>query len=182
MGFGDQVRVTVAQWLPMVAVLAAVVVLWELMSLARRGATPGMRGAGIKLARWDDGSPVGLGRALLRWAVSGVPLLIGVIAFVWALWGGSEGNPAKWLAVVWLGVWVLMHASVLWGTDRRGWRDKLTGTMVVQVGRERPGRRGPGDEGFDRWQRFMHGAESTDSRARLSLRFTASSGGESNCH
>ena len=137
MGFGDVVRVTVAQWAPMVAVLAAIVVLWGLVSLARRGATPGMRGAGIKVARWRDGSPVGLGGALLRRAVPGVPLLIGVIAFARALWSGTEGNPAIWLALVSLTVWTLVHASVLWDPQRRGWADKAASTVVV-YSNERP--------------------------------------------
>ena len=157
--YADVLGRTAVYWVPPVAMAALAAVVCGPVVASCWGATAGQRVARIRVVRFDGGGLVGLGGAVLRWAVAAMPLGVGVAALMWALWDGTDGVPGLWLAVVSLGAWVLMHASALWGTDRRGWRDKLTGTMVVQVGRERSGRRGPGDEGFDRWQRFMHGAE-----------------------
>ncbi len=148
-------------WAPPVAMLAMILVVCGPVVARCWGATAGQRIAGIRVVRFADDRPVGPGGALLRWAVSAVPLLVGVAALLWAWWSGTEGIPGAWLAVLSLSMWALMHASVLWDPQRRGWRDKLVGTSVVRLPagpspRGLFGRRASGESDMARrWQEFM---------------------------
>ena len=129
---------TVLQWAPPVAMLAVVVIVCGPVAAGCWGATAGQRLAGVRAVRVDGAGPVGLGRASLRWSLCAMPLGVGAVALLWAPWLSAEGKPASWGSVLvfagscWA-LWALLHASVLWDPQRRGWRDRLAGTIVVAV-------------------------------------------------
>ena len=128
---GDLTRASVGQWAPKIAVLAALAALWTLVPLARVGATAGMRLAGIKVAHWRGSGSAGLGRALLHWSASVMPLALGMAVLLWPWLSGADRGIEVLLAALLLSGWVLLHASVLWDPQRRGWHDKLAGVIVI---------------------------------------------------
>ena len=84
-------------------------------------------------------------RAIIRWALpmaATAPLvdaaIRGVPEFVNS---GLEDVPPTLLERVWwlwvaLGWWLLVHASALWDSQRRGWHDKAAGTIVIKASRQ----------------------------------------------
>jgi uncharacterized RDD family membrane protein YckC len=66
---------------------------YEVPGLASTGQTPGKRLTGIKVASAPGTSGLGFRRAIVRWAVDGLPCVFGVLAspfllidFLWCLW------------------------------------------------------------------------------------------------
>ena len=144
-------------------------VAWRLLPVARAGATVGPRTAGVEVVRWPGADPVGLRRTLLRQSASFVPLAVGTTALLWPWLSGADRGIEGWLAAVSLSVWALLHASVLWDPQRRGWRDRLTGTAVVtatsaapNIAGRRRARTRVGDAMDERWQRYMDGGRQPD--------------------
>ena len=85
------------------------VLLYEVPLIALRGQTPGKILNNVKVVAFEDVRPPGWGRSCTRWAVLWVPLFIP-------------------LGVV---LTLLIAISPLVDPDRRGWHDRIAGTMVV---------------------------------------------------
>ncbi len=83
--------------------------LYEVPMVALRGQTPGKILNNMNVVAFEDGRPPGWGRSCARWAVLWVPLFIP-------------------LGVV---LTLLIASSPLFDPDRRGWHDRIAGTMVV---------------------------------------------------
>ena len=76
-----------------------IIVFWSV-----KGQTPGKMIMGIKIIS-TDGSPIGVGKAILRligYAISGIVFYLG---FLW----------------------------IIWDKDKQGWHDKIAGTYVVKA-------------------------------------------------
>ncbi|WP_419947161.1 RDD family protein [Candidatus Poriferisodalis sp.] len=109
-------------------VLAA---LYEPVCVAVRGRTLGRRAARIEVVRCWGAGRVGLGRSAVRWLVPLAPFAVcAAVELGTRHWRPALGHPLGWLSVsfAW---WVLVHASVLWNSELRGWHDRLAGTVVV---------------------------------------------------
>ena len=100
---------------------------------------------GVPLAASDDQAALSGGQrclerysSLVRWAVPhGAGLLAAVVA------GGvsrdqSDGGFYMSVAGAGLAAWLLVYASSLWDSNRRGWHDKAAGTIVVNVPEPQP--------------------------------------------
>ncbi len=93
-------------------ILALVSVLYDPAMIAIRGQTIGKMVTGIRVVRLDDGELPSWGRSFGRWVLPGVLLAIPGIGFV----------PV-----------VICWASLTWDPSRRGWHDKVAGTVVVKT-------------------------------------------------
>ena len=119
----------------MVVVVVVLVYRYEPVSTARRGQTFGKQGFSIAVVSYPYGREQGLSRrrSRIRWAVPhGAFMVAGAAGMassaalgVWGLVVAAGAAAAGWTAV---------YASVLLDDDRRGWHDKLAGTVVVRVG------------------------------------------------
>ena len=114
-------------------------------STALKGTTPGKRLVRIKVVAGSGShSPQAL-RSIIRWAV---PLVVAaplVDAFIRDIPEMANALPMDdlptlsgrvwwlWVAVGW---WLLVHASTLWDSQRRGWHDKAAGTIVIRAPRQ----------------------------------------------
>ncbi len=141
-----------AAWAYGAASLFAAVLLFEvalIVNTARKGTTPGRRLLRIKVvARSGSGTPSPLG-AITRWAL---PLVVAaplVDAFIRDIPERANDQTSAamsgriwwlWVAVGW---WLLVHASALWDSQRRGWHDKAAGTIVIKAPRPRRSAQGP---------------------------------------
>jgi uncharacterized RDD family membrane protein YckC len=100
---------------PGVAAVLAVVVLVNLLFavlLGAQGVSPGKAAMGLRVVDHGDGSPIGVGRALLRIVVVGTSTL-----------------PMLGLGVATL-AWTAVEDR---SRERRGWHDHVTGSLVVDV-------------------------------------------------
>lgn len=101
-------------WPGIALVAGAVLLVWLVFGVALgvTGATPGKAAAGLRAVHDGTGTPVGVGRALLRGAVLGVATLltfgIGLATLAWT----AVADP---------------------GHRRRGWHDRLARSVVVDV-------------------------------------------------
>lgn len=82
---------------------------YEIMFVALRGQTPGKMAASIKIVRADNGTLPPWGASVGRW-------IIPAIGYALLILPG-----------------LLVHASLLWDDQRRGWHDKAVKTVVVKV-------------------------------------------------
>lgn len=83
----------------------------EIPLTAIEGQTVGKRIANTKVVCIDDGTCPGWGRSLARWVVLYVPLSVPIIGLL---------------------LFLLMVVSPLFYPDRRGWYDRVAGTIVVR--------------------------------------------------
>jgi uncharacterized RDD family membrane protein YckC len=101
-------------WAGVALIVAAVALVWVLFAVAlgSSGATPGKAVLGLRAVHFGLGSPIGVGRALLRGLVLGVATLptlgIGLATLAWT----AVMDPAR---------------------QRRGWHDKVARSVVVDV-------------------------------------------------
>ena len=116
---------------PAEVVAFAWVVLYEPVSVALWGRTAGKWAAGIKVVSIVDGAKPSTARSFARVAL---PAVAGLATF----------------GVGWLVVQTVLWASTMTDSDRRGWHDRLAGTVVVKAKRRpaRPDRR-DGDDTLD---------------------------------
>ena len=98
-------------WLYVLAIGLMSILLYELPLTAVQGQTVGKILTKNKVVRIDNGQVPGWKRASVRWIVLYLPLLI--------------------LPVIGIPIFLLTALSPLIDTQRRGWHDKLAGTMVV---------------------------------------------------
>ena len=95
-----------------VLAFAAVGVLYEVIMIALKGQTIGKMATSIKVVRADNGLLPGWGKAIGRWII---PMVLVIIPFV------------GWLLSL------LVYISLLWDRARQGWHDKAAGTLVIKV-------------------------------------------------
>ncbi len=126
-------------------------------STARKGTTAGKKLLNIRVVAQVNSNPPSPLRTIIRWAV---PLVVAaplVDAFIREIpeLAGTEPEPALsgrawwlWVAVGW---WLLVHASTLWDSQRRGWHDKAAGTIVINVPATAP----QGHYLLAKWQRKL---------------------------
>ncbi|MDE0654849.1 MAG: RDD family protein [bacterium] len=86
--------------------------LYDPLFIAVRGQTVGKKAVGIRVVRADNGELPTLGRSFARWALPGVLLAI----------------PGAGYALA-----ALCFSSLLRDASRRGWHDKVAGTIVVKA-------------------------------------------------
>ncbi len=101
-------------WIVVGAVAGAVVVLWLALGivLGVTGSSPGKAMSGLRVVHHGTGTPIGVGRALLRSLVLGV-----------------SGLPTFGIGLATL-AWTAVEDR---GRQRRGWHDHLAHTVVVDV-------------------------------------------------
>ena len=133
---------------------------YEAVIPARTGQTLGKRWLGVRVVKggrgWMSVQPQGasFGQLTVRWLVLHVPAVV-LLVLGWLEYPAGDRLLMLYGAVCFVAVGLPAAMT----RSRRGVHDWVAGTVVVEVptGRERLGRRGPGDEGFDRWQGFMRG-------------------------
>ena len=101
---------------PAEVVAFAWVVLYEPVSVALWGRTAGKWAEGIKVVSIVDGAKPSMARSLARVAL---PAVAGLATF----------------GVGWLVIQTVLWASTMANRDRRGWHDRLAGTVVVKAKR-----------------------------------------------
>ncbi|WP_419848083.1 RDD family protein [Candidatus Poriferisocius sp.] len=134
-GFGPPMPSPVTPRLVLSYVAFVPLFLYEIVAVAWRGKTLGMWSMGIRVVSIKTGhAPSMLASfwrgTLLAWLVLPVLSLL--------LYDLSPGSDATFLLLL-SAIWVLLvHLSVFWGEDRRGWHDLITGTVVVTADPPRP--------------------------------------------
>lgn len=105
------------------------------------GATPGSKLLKIQVISRRDSRPPPALRAIARWAIplaATAPLVDAFIRDIPEL-ASNDHLPALsgrvWWLWVALGWWLLVHASALWDSRRRGWHDMAADTIVVKAPR-----------------------------------------------
>lgn len=86
--------------------------LYDPLLIAIRGQTVGKKATGIRVVRADNGGLPTLGASFARWALPGVLLAIPGAGYVLA---------------------AFCFSSLLRDASRRGWHDKVAGTVVVKT-------------------------------------------------
>ena len=144
-----------------------------------KGKTLGKKLLKIQVVVHGGSQPPSALRATLRWVLPLAPTAPLIDAFVRDIPELANDHPATvlsgrvwwlWVAVGW---WLLVHASTLWDSQRRGWHDRAAGTIVIQTPRAdrrsearvqieggtvvvkapRPSRSAPGGDLRAEWQR-----------------------------
>ena len=115
---------------------------------AWKGKTPGKKCFNIRIVtRSGSRMPSALG-SIIRWALplaATAPLVDAFIRDIPEV--ANEEHAAALSGRVWwlwvaLGWWLLVHASALWDSQRRGWHDKAADTIVIKAAPPHsPGRR-----------------------------------------
>ncbi len=93
--------------------------LYELPLIAARGQTAGKILMGIKVTHNNKGHFPGWTRSSIRWAILYLPLLIPIIGIL---------------------IFLLTTASPLFNSQRHGWHDKIAGTLVAPVSKDKESR------------------------------------------
>ena len=110
---GDEVVEVVTSLFAGGAIFMAILfVIYEPTFIATRGQTLGKMAMRIKVIRADDGGIPGWGKALGRWVLPGLLVLIPVVGGLLSL---------------------LVYLSLLWDDRRQGWHDKMGTTVVVDA-------------------------------------------------
>ncbi|MXZ53708.1 MAG: RDD family protein [Acidimicrobiaceae bacterium] len=121
----DQMNTARAILLGFLVLIAAIVLLYEVVLTSLRGQTIGKMATHTKVVRADNGSRAGpvrsLSRAVLPAAIPAAAVLV------------RSGGPIVYVgAFLWLVV-LASFGSIAWDGLRRGWHDKAAGTLVVTV-------------------------------------------------
>ena len=116
----------------LVAMSLLPIMLYEVALTARSGRTFGKDALSIMVVRHDDGQLPAAAAAFIRWFVPAVASVAGAVVVAMIPVPEPQGlarlvGPAAGGFVAWL----LVYASSIWDTDRRGWHDKAAGTVVV---------------------------------------------------
>ena len=89
--------------------------LYELPLTAARGQTVGKILMGIKVTHTSETRVPGWTKSSIRWAVLHLPLLVPIVGIL---------------------IFLMTAASPLFNSQRRGWHDKIAGTLVTPVSKE----------------------------------------------
>ncbi len=113
-GVGTALVVPDDLWTVVGVVAGAMVLLWLVLAivLGVSGTSPGKAMTGLRVVHHGDGTPIGVGPALLRSLVL-----------------GASGLPTFGIGIATL-AWTAVEDR---GRQRRGWHDHLAGTVVVDV-------------------------------------------------
>ena len=128
----DEAGVGVMLIVAMVGLALMLPYCYEVVSTARTGQTVGKKTMGVVVIR------VGSHRSRF-WARWALPHLVGLVA---AYAGASVGLWAFGTIGLLVGIgsgllgWMPVYTSALWDKDRRGWHDKVAGTIVVRATEE----------------------------------------------
>ena len=95
-----------------VFLLFVLFLIYEPTLIALRGQTLGKMAMGIMVVRADDGGVPGWGKAIGRWILPGLLLIIPVVGWLLSL---------------------LVYVSLLWDDRRQGWHDKMATTVVIDT-------------------------------------------------
>ena len=104
-----------------------------------RGKTLGKMLLGIQVIAYSDSLMPSVLRAIIRWALplaATAPLVDAFIRDIPELANNKEAAALSgrvWWLWVALGWWLLVHASALWDSNRRGWHDKAADTIVIKA-------------------------------------------------
>jgi uncharacterized RDD family membrane protein YckC len=109
----------IVRWAWLAAVLAAA---YEIVPVAVAGRTLGKLVAGTRVVVDGEGRVPGWGRAIARWAVPALPVLLMPYAL--------GGAPRFFAFTVWP---IVVYGPVLFDPMRRGLHDRAAGTVVVLV-------------------------------------------------
>ena len=116
-----------------------------IVMMAWKGKTPGKKLLGAQVVARSSSRPPAAFKSIVRWAVpmAAVAPLVDAIARdfpEFAYLPSMDELPTLsgrlwwiWVAVGW---WLLVHASALWDSQRRGWHDKAAGTIVIKAPRQ----------------------------------------------
>ena len=132
------------------------VLLYDVVTMWWPGRSLGRKLLGIQVVVDGASRTLWAVRAIIRWALPlalAAPLADAFIREIPEL-VNQEHTPALsgrawwlWVAVGW---WLLVHASTLWDSQRRGWHDKAAGTIVINAPRQPPAQ---GQYLLAKWQR-----------------------------
>ena len=148
--------------------MAALIVaaLYEPVLVARWGRTVGKLAMGIGVADADGIMPPGAARSWRRASLPVVSLAV-ITGVGMSATGVFKAAAVMFVAVGWLVVWVSMFVTARSDGRRRGWHDRLAGTMAVMAARRSPQRcRLTENAGTDpmsvRWRAFMDRASASE--------------------
>ena len=127
MGFGDRVAASYAVGMAVAA--ASLVVSYEVWTTSSRGRSLGKRNVGLKVVRISDGQAPPLLESFARTAIPPATCLCAS--------GIAMGITARWPFIYGALTWMVVLLSSLLDSHRRGWHDKLAGTVVVRRASER---------------------------------------------
>ena len=106
---------------------------------AWKGKTPGKKLLNIRIVTRSGSLMPSALRSIIRWALplaATAPLIDALIRDIPEL-ANNEHTAALsgrvWWLWVALGWWLLVHASTLWDSQRRGWHDKAADTIVIKA-------------------------------------------------
>ena len=126
--FGPSVPrpITARLVLPYVAFVP--LLLYEIVAVAWRGKTLGMRTEGIRVVSIETGHAPSMDASLWRGMLLAwlVPLVLYLLLYDMA--SEPDAMPLVLVSTIWV---LLAHLSVFWGENRRGWHDLISGTVVV---------------------------------------------------
>ncbi|MYB80410.1 MAG: RDD family protein [Acidimicrobiales bacterium] len=127
MGFGEGVSASYAVGMAIAG--ASLVILYEVWTTSWRGHSLGKRNVGLRVIRIRDGKRPPLLESFARTAM---PVAAGASGY-----GIATAFAARWPMLYGVAAWMVVGLSFLLDPCRRGWHDKLTGTVVVRRVSER---------------------------------------------
>ena len=116
-------------------------VLYEWILIATRGHTIGKFVAGVTVRRAADGGVPGWKPAILRLAIPTVVAAGPAVVGLWLRLAGFSGSANVSLLLLGALGGVVCYLSSIWARDRRGWHDRVAGTVVVATDRAHRGTR-----------------------------------------
>ena len=105
--------------------------LYELFVVALLGKTIGRERCSIRVVRYDDGELPG-SRSLVRWSVLAVPPVLASLVIA-AIPVSSAQTHDLLVVLAGTAAWLIVSVSPAWDDNRRGWHDKIAGTIVIHV-------------------------------------------------
>ena len=111
----------------------------EVFLTALSGKTLGKMVAGIKVVRFNDGQVPGVVRSFVRWTIPIIAGTAGTLIVAFSTTTMESDTVGEQLSVReqlllagGLLSWLLVYLSSLWDKNRRGWHDKIAGTVVIE--------------------------------------------------
>ena len=123
----------------MAVAAASLVIFCEVWTTSLRGRSLGKRNVGLKVVRISDGQAPPLHESLARPAIPPATFLCasGLCASGLSASGIAMGITARWPFIYGALTWLVVLLSSLLDSQRRGWHDKLAGTVVLRRASER---------------------------------------------
>lgn len=146
------------------------VLVYEPTVLAFWGRTRGKSAKHLRVIRVDSGGVPGL-KAWVRWGVLHTPVLAVWLILWLLLWFDGAAEEVSFFVYVFflpvlLIVRLIVFASVLLDSNRRGWYDKIAGTAVVENKAERDAHRQQQQANRESWEARVAARKTTRDAAR----------------